>query len=37
MLIAAMYSLALVGLMSMLTGCEAARIAYHACKGGNCR
>jgi len=37
MLATLMYSLALFGIMSMLTGCEAARAVYHACKDGNCR
>lgn len=37
MLIVAMYSLALVSLMTMMTGCETVRTVYHACKDGNCR
>lgn len=36
-LLAAAYSLIMLGLASLLTGCAEVRTIYHACKDGNCR
>ena len=36
-LLAVTYTLILFGVATLLTGCEAGRALYHACKDGNCR
>lgn len=36
-LLAAAYSLIVLGIASMLTACETAKTVYDACRGGYCR
>lgn len=37
LLLAATYTLIILGVASLITGCEAAKTVYHACRDGLCR
>lgn len=37
LLLAAAYSLVVLGIATMLTACETGRALYHACRDGGCR